>query len=350
VRHDEVTPRLLWLGASQPRLFDRRYRLASPSGFVGLRLTGVLGVDPHSAVRWGGVAADGCGWDIEAAHRLGIPERWLPPIVRPTDVLGRVTGDAAAATGLVEGTPVVTGATDSLCQLLGDGVRRPGDAMVSYGSSGTLLVPTVDLADAVADPSLFGADRPYRLAVYLVSCGTFLDLVRTRLLGSAGVVELDGLASTVPAGADGLLAFPWLNEGAGGFVGLSLGHGRGHLWRAALESFGYVLAEARDGLQMPLALVVASGGGARSEVWRTIVSHQTGWTQTPSAGGATTRGAALLAAHGTGALDIATGASDGWRGAPADDEPTRPDPGLAAEYGRFAPTWRAAATAVITAA
>jgi xylulokinase len=346
VRDDEVTPRLLWLGASRSGLFDRPCRLASPSGFVGLRLTGALGCDPHSAVRWGGIAVDGAGWDLEAAGRLGIPERWLPPIRRPTDVLGRVTSDAAAATGLAEGTPVVMGTTDSFCQLLGDGVRRPGDAMVSYGSSGTLLVPTVDLADAAVEPSLFGADAPYRLAVYLVSCGTFLDLVRARLMGGAGVAELDDLAAMVSPGAEGLLAYPWLSEGAGGFVGLGLGHGRGHVWRAALESFGYLLAEARDGLGRSLDRVVASGGGARSLVWRTIVSHQTGWAQVPSAGGATTRGAALLAAAGIGALGMASASDAGWRGDPAADEPTRPDPGPAAAYARLAPAWRAGATAL----
>jgi hypothetical protein len=229
----------------------------------------------------------------------------------PAEVVGPVSDEGAARTGLPRDVPVVMGATDSFCQLLGVGVSRPGDALVYYGSTGTLMVPTVDLARAVGDGAAFGEDAPYRLAAYLRSCGTFLDHLREVVLGRSPLAELDELASDVPPGSDGLLALPWLaateEEGAssaGALVGLTLAHGRGHLWRAALEAFGYVLMEARDRLDAPLGHVVAAGGGSASATWRSIVTDQTGWSQTVAPEGGAARGAAFLAALGTGAVVV----------------------------------------------
>jgi xylulokinase len=310
---DEVVPRLVWLQRNAPQLV-RRSRLAlGPTGYVAFRLTGVASIDPHSAVRWGGIV-DGSrtGWDEAAIRALGLPLGLLPPIRRPHEVVGTVTAEAARDTGLPVGVPVVVGATDTLAQLLGDGVIRAGEAMVYYGSSGTLLVCTADLERAVNDPATFAPDRPYRLSAYALNLGSFLEHVRDRVFGGASYASLDAEAAEVPPGAAGLFVIPYVSgkvlpqhqaNARGAIIGLDLRHGRAELWRAMLESFGYLLLEARQRLEDEVASVVAAGGGASSRVWRQIVSDMTGWPQEIAAPGGSARGAAFLAAYGRGAVD-----------------------------------------------
>lgn len=347
---DEVAPRLRWLARTHPDPLERAAAIDGPAGYVVRRLTGATAIDPHSAVRWGGLAGDGRGWDEEAAARLGLDASWLPPIADPTAVVGNVGADAAAATGLPAGTPIVMGATDSFCQLLGDGVSRPGAGLAYYGSSGTLMIATDDFAAALADRSRFGEGRPYRLVAYVRSLGRFLETVRGPLLGDRSLEALDALADAVAPGADGLLAYPRVAgrrdvaggpAGASGFVGLALQHGPGHLWRAALESFGFVLMEAGERLATPLDDVVAAGGGARSATWRSIVSDQTGWRQRAASGGGAARGAAFLAALGTGALPAGSRLEDAWPAdEAADDTPTTPDAARHRRYRELMPVWR----------
>jgi xylulokinase len=360
---DEVSQRLLWLEDGKPGFLSGVGRILGPAGLVCLRLTGTTGLDPHSAVRWGGIARDGSDWDTDALGRLSIPARLLPPIRRPTEVVGSVTEHAAGATGLPAGIPVVMGATDSFCQLLGCGVSRPGDALVYYGSTGTLMTPTVDFARAATDAALFGPDVPYRLAAYLPSCGTFLDHVRVMLLGAAAPAELDAEAAGVDPGSDGLLAIPWLQgreartaeeraDRGAALVGFTLAHGRGHLWRAALEAFGYILSEAAAGPVPAPRHVWAAGGGSVSAVWRSIVSDQTGWTQSVAPDGGAARGAAFLAALGTGAIGSFDHMRDRWLtddalDALAGDRPlTEPDPDRHAQYRDWFDVWLAARVAL----
>jgi xylulokinase len=73
---------------------------------------------------------------------LGAPDRLLPRIVETTDVVGEVTREAAAATGLRAGTPVAAGCGDTAAGVLGAGVVRPATALDVAGSAAVLAVCT----------------------------------------------------------------------------------------------------------------------------------------------------------------------------------------------------------------
>lgn len=319
---DEVSPRLVWLRDHEPAAMQAARVALGPAGYVGRRLTGVDSIDPHSAVRWGfGLNDLRSDWRREDLAGLRLPPGLLPPIHRPSEVIGAVTPWAAEQTGLRSGTPVVTGATDSLTQLIGDGVCMAGDALVYYGSSGTLLACTVDLDVALADPARFGDGSPYRLAAYAVNSGMFLERTRAELLRGRSYAELDALAEASPPGANGILVMPHVSgklfpeeraTSSGAIVGLSLMHSPGDIWRAMLESFGYVLMEAQHGLSKPPRAVTAAGGGARSQTWRRIVQEMTGWPQRVVPTGGSARGAAALAALGTGGLRSIQDVRDTW--------------------------------------
>jgi xylulokinase len=346
---DEVVPRLTWIRRSDPDLFGRARSVLGPAGFVALRLTGRSIVDPNSAARWGGIARAG-RWDHEALTRLDLSPALMPSIHRPIDVVGHVTPAAAAATGLPAGTPVVAGATDSFAALLGSGVRGVGDAMVYYGSSGTLMVATAPFGDAVGDAATFGPGSPFRLAAYAPNSGSLLERARVQMFHGASYAELDEEAGRVPPGSSGILVLPHVSgrmmpdpdpAARGAIVGLRLDHGRADVWRAMLESFGWMLMDGQRRLDDALRWVVAGGTGARSETWRSTLSDMTGLPQSLGPGHASARGAAFIAALGTGGVGGIEAMRDTWLAAEIDRQPTHPDPVAHGRYLELLPEWLA---------
>jgi xylulokinase len=344
---DEVTPRLLWLRRVAPDAWTAARRILPPAGYVARRLTGAVMIDPNSAARWGGIARGGA-WDEDALERLEIPGERLPPIVAPTTIVGRVTAEAAATTGLPLGTPVVAGATDSFAALLGSGVQRPGDALIYYGSSGTLLVATSSFGDAVDDASRFEPGAPFRLAAYAPNSGGLLEQTRVEMFGGVPYAVLDREAADVPPGANGVYVLPHVSgrmvpdidsEARGAIVGLRLDHRRADVWRAMLESFGWMLMDAQARLERPLDWVVAGGTGARSGTWRSIFSDMTGLPQSMGPADAGTRGAAFIAALATGGVDTVEAIRDRWLTDSPAGAATAPDPVAHERYRQLLPGW-----------
>jgi xylulokinase len=345
---DEVTPRLRWLHRTGPDVWARAARVLPPAGYVTQRLSGRSTIDPTSAARWGGISSGGA-WDADALARLDLSPDLFPSIAAPTAVIGHILREAAAETGLAQGTPVVAGASDSFAALLGSGVRGPGDAMIYYGSSGTLLVGTAPFADAVADPGVFAAGSPFRLAAYAPNSGGFLDRIRTEMFDGRTYLELDGEAAVIPPGANGLFVLPHVSgrmvQGVdphpmGAIVGLRLDHGRAEIWRAMLEAFGWMLMDARSRMDRAIDWVVAGGTGARSETWRSILSDMTGLPQAMGPADATTRGAAFLAALATGGVEDVAEMRERWLADP-ERPPTSPDPATHERYQGLLPGWLA---------
>jgi xylulokinase len=357
---DEVISRLVWLQEAGRGVLRRAHLALGPSGYVAFRLTGIPSIDPHSAVRWGGLVNPKRGeWDATVARRLGIPVGLLPPIRRSHDILGAVTEKAAGETGLPAGVPVVTGLTDTLAELLGSGVVTVGELLIYYGSSGTLLYCTSDLEDEILQESRFSPTSPYRLAAYVLNSGSLLEQVRREFLGGLPYELLDEEAAGITPGADGLYVIPYISGKVptqagsgvrGAILGLGLGHGRAHLWRALLESFGYPLIEARDNLRRTVATATASGGGAQSRTWRQIISDMTGWSQVLAPPGGAARGAAYLAAYALRAAEdlrsIRRHWLSEWFDGPAAD-PTTPDWEAVERYRWLFGGWMACERAVV---
>ncbi len=350
---DEVSPRLVELLRTTPQAALDDSLALGPAGYLGLRLTGVGSIDPHSASRWGGLLGpDGRSWDAAATTSLGIPASMLPPIVPPGRMLGAITAEAANATGIAAGVPVVAATTDSLATMLGAGVMRSGDALAYYGSTGTLLLVTMDLQQALAQPEAHGGATPYRRVAHATGSGLFAQFVRRELLGGVDHETLNAEAATVPAGSEGVLVVPYPSGRLlptpapglrAGIAGIGVGHHRGHVWRAVLEAFGWVLmgAQQDEGSRASeVRRVTAAGGGARSEVWRGIVSDMTAWPQSVAPADATVRGAAFLAAQALSGSSFGALAEQ-WLADQVDgatsDRP--PDPAATERYRALLPAW-----------
>jgi xylulokinase len=335
-------PKLAWLQAHEPTVASRTAVVLQSHSVPVLRLTGARVTDYASAALcaplWDARARD---WSAPMCERLRVPRAWLPPAGPAHAVAGTVTSAAAIETGLDAGVPVVVGGGDFAASALAAGVTEPGEACLMLGTSGNLMMP---LATPGLDPRLInahhvGCDRWLALGATLA--GAVQEWFRGLIGRDVPFDELDAEAARTAAGADGLLLVPYLqgertplwDAGArGAFVGLRLAHGRGHLYRAVLESVAVSFRHCAEVLRErgpAIHEVVVVDGGARSALWRQIIADALGarLTWVPESAGAPA-GAAMLAGIGAGVLDGVAVART-WRGPVVRHEP---DPARTADY------------------
>jgi xylulokinase len=316
-------PKVLWLRHHEPAAFARLATVLLAKDFVRLRLTGVMATEPSDAS--GTLMFDPArlGWSHEMLDIVGLPPTLLPPVGGSSEVLGRVSAEAAALTGLAAGTPVVGGGADNACGAAGVGAVTPGDAVSSWGTSGTVLAPT---AEPRVDPGLrahtFCHVVPevwYVMGVVLSAGGAFAwyrDQLARELRDADRVDDrLVEEAVAVPAGADGVTFLPYLQGERtphrnaslrAAFVGLSLAHSRAHMTRAVLEGVAFALrdcVEILGELGITPSLLLLTGGGARSPFIRRLQADVFGIpVTTVNREEGPAYGAALLAAVGAGAF------------------------------------------------
>jgi len=175
------------------------------------------------------------------------------------------------------------------------------------------------------------------LAAGMATSGALTSWFR-ELVGGRSYESLLAEAGAVAAGSDGLVVLPYFAgertplfdpQARGVICGLTLRHGRGHLYRSLLEATAYGV---RHNLELMGEIggggrrLVAVGGGTRGGLWTQIVSDVTGRAQdVPTVGTGAAFGDAYLA--GVGAGRVAADAT--WNPVAARVEP---DAGGAARY------------------
>jgi xylulokinase len=280
----------------------------------------------------------------------------LPPAHRSDTVLGPLRAGPAAELGLRAGVPVVIGAGDRACEVLGTGSTQAWP-MVSWGTTANVSVPVDHCLEPVPDATVVtrGARAGWLLEGGLSAAGSLVDW-----LGRVTDLDPDSLmarAATSPAGSRGVIALPWLggarapwwsDAARGAFLGLSFDHEVGDMARAVVESIAWDLlrcleavTSARAGAALPIGLALG-GGGATVPLWTEILTAVTGLpARRRRSGEAASAGAALLAGWATGTTD-----GDIDRLDPIDAEIVA-DPSTVASYAALRATVDAAATAVI---
>ncbi len=239
------------------------------------------------------------------------------PLPSPT-VVGGVTRDAAAETGLLPGTPVVIGGGDGSCAGIGAGVIEPGSAYCVIGTSAWISVSTLAPApDPQQRTMTFHHVHPERYAPMGVMqlAGGAREWAWRAL--ADGDLDLDRAATTVAPGAQGLIFLPylmgerspwWDPHARGAFVGLEMTHDKAVLARAVLEGVGFGLRQILDSLREQVGGIDALrliGGGGRSSLWPQMLAdifrlpiHRLELT-----GEATSWGAAVAAGVAVGLYD-----------------------------------------------
>ena len=327
--------KIAWVADEEPALFARARRLYMPASWLVRGLTGEYVLDHHSASQCTPL------YDIAAQEWYApwvadlCPGLDLPPLRWAGEVAGAVTPEAAAKTGLPAGIPVVTGTIDAWAEALSVGAHAPGDLMLMYGTT-MFLVNTVERP--VTHPSLWGTvgalPGTHCLAGGMAASGAITAWLRDLFGGPVdgpGYAELTKLAADSPAGANGLLMLPYFAgertpvmdpQARGVIAGLTLSHGRGDLYRAALEAIGFGVRHNIETIEAAggdVRRIVAVGGGTQGSLWTQIVSDITGREQViPSQTIGASYGDALLAAQAVADVSI-----DDWNPAQEVRSPVR---------------------------
>lgn len=279
-----VGPKLAWLADEEPQSLERAERLFGPSSWLGWKLTGSYYLDHHSASQCTPLYdALGENW-FEPWVSVVAPWLKLPPLVWPSDVVGKVNRAAAKETGLPEGIPVIAGTIDAWAEAVSVGAHGVGDLMLMYGTT-MFLINTVP--NQVTFPSLWGTQGAFRgsrnLAGGMATSGAITSWLRD-LTQSQTFEELLELAKDSGPGARGLLMLPYFAgertpiadpDARGTIIGLTLTHNRGDLYRAALEATAFGIRhniETMTEAGGQIDRIVAVGGGTKGQLWTQIVS------------------------------------------------------------------------------
>jgi xylulokinase len=358
--------KLLWVRNHEPEAYARARLALLPKDYIRYKLTGAAASDVSDA---SGVQLLDIGkraWSLEALKALDIEPSLLPRVYESPEVTGRITKQAAALTGLPEGTPVVAGAGDNAAAAVGTGVVREGVSFTTIGTSGVVFVHTdtmkIDPRGRVHTLCCAVPGAWHMMGVTLAagfSLHWFKDEFcqaereAARLLGDSPYKILDEAAARAPLGADRLLYLPYLQgertphrdpDCRGAFIGLSASHTRRELLRAVMEGVCYSLRDCAGifaELGAPLSHTRACGGGATSAVWRQMLADVMGLPiLTPKSKEGPALGAALLAGVGAGLYKSVPEACDAV--IDFEEERQQPDADAHAAYDKLYAAYTAA--------
>jgi xylulokinase len=321
-----TAPKILWVRENEPAVYERAARMLLPKDYIRYRLTGEYATEVSDAAGTSLLDVKHRRWSDQLLQLLDIPKIWMPPVYESVVMSGKVSKLAAASTGLPEGTPVVGGGGDQAAGAVGNGIVLPGVVSVTIGTSGVVFAHTNELmVEQEGRLHVFCHAVPgawHVMGVTLAAGGSFrwfrdtlgqTEMSVARLLGVDPYEILVAEAEQAPPGSEGLLFLPYLSgertpypdpNAKGVFCGLTVRHTKSHFVRAVIEGVSYSLRDCLElikGLGLRIEQVRASGGGARSALWRQILAEvfDAELVTLTSTEGAP-YGAALLAGVGTG--------------------------------------------------
>lgn len=286
--------KLLWIRTNEPDLFRRTYKMLNVKDYIVQKLCGTFCTDYSDASGTNLFDIEQKVWSRELLDALELSEDILPVAVASTETVGYVTREAAALTGLLEGTRVVIGGGDGSCACVGAGVVREGSTYNVLGSSSWISCAS---SQPVFDEQMRTFNWVHLDKALYTPCGTMqaagnsFSWMRDTLC-RGGVFspnrsiyeQIDEAVLRANPGANGLLFLPyllgersprWNMEASGAFVGLKMTTRQEELCRAVLEGVGFnlkIILEILRGQIRDIKEIILIGGGAQSRVWAQILS------------------------------------------------------------------------------
>ena len=334
-------PQLKWLKNNEPENFSKLRYIFFEKDYIRYFLTDVFCTDYIEAQ--GSMLYD-CNnkrWDEKLCSLCGITVDMLPPIVNPTDIIGKITKTAAEKTGLKEGTDVVCGTTDTVMEVFASGAVNKGDVTVKLATAGRICVIT---DKPYKDRHLVNyshiADGLWYPGTATKSCAASYRWYRDTFGGE--YKELDEAAENIAIGCDGLIFHPYLNGEltpygdpmlCGSFTGVRATHTKAHFNRAVLEGVAYSLLDSKlylDSLNIPYnSIATAIGGGTKGKLWRQMIADALGITLKTTKSSDSSLGSAMLAGIAKG---VFLDANDAVAKCVIEKDVTYPDINKTAQY------------------
>ena len=357
-------PQLMWLKAHEPEVLARTEHVLFVKDYVRFLLTGEAATDRIEAQGTLFFDMKRGDWAPEFVAMAGLRLTSLPRLLEPTALTGSVTAEAAAATGLPAGTPVVCGSSDSAVEDYGAGAIEPGDLILKLATAGNVNSMTAEphphpktLTYGHIVPGMWysvSATNAAALCLRWLRDTFYTPLVSTPESGGEvprslwGIIDTE--ASLVPLGSNGVMFHPylqgercpyWDSNLRASFTGVSIASTRGDFCRAIMEGVAFSLRDCYrtlEDMDLPVKRIFLIGGGARSPIWSEIVANVFDRPVAVPMPGDASFGACLLAGVGIGVFrDV----KDAVARCLHIDRTITPDPAAAAEYARLFARYRA---------
>ena len=318
--------KILWLQRYEPEVFAKTYKYLDAKDFIIYKLTGSMVTSVDLAVIWWFLDTrnNRNRWSPELCKLAHITPDQLADVRESSAVVGTLTAEAAAMTGLRSGTPVVNGGGDLTVATLGSGAIGDGELHISLGTSGWVAGHVskrkIDLPHYTGCIGSTYPQKYFLVMAHQETAGICPEWLKDKVLyheeqlkAEAHVPNiyelLDSLAEQAGPGAGGLIFTPWMygersplddDTVRAGLFNVSLNHSREHIIRAVFEGIAFNTRwamETIENLYRPVRELGIVGGGAKSPVWCQIMADITNRTinqvENPQLAGA--KGIALLA-------------------------------------------------------
>lgn len=286
---------LLWLRKNETKIWSKIAHILSCKDYIRYRLSNQYVTDYIDASGTMLMDVDKFEWSQELCEFIKLNPSLLPPIVSPFEVVGYITEQGARESGLLKGTPIVTGSSDTVVEMLGAGAILPGEFTVKLATAGRICVtsekPFIDsrivvYRHLIKDKWYPGTGTNSCASSYRWFRDTFCygenQLSKGFGLNTYKIMDLEATKS--PPGSNGLLFHPYLlgesspyydPELRGDFIGITLRHNKNDFIRAVLEGVAFSLKDSIN-LLKDLKIVMNKGrligGGAQSRIWSQIIT------------------------------------------------------------------------------
>jgi ribulokinase len=291
----------LWIKKYEREVYDKAHTIFEHTDWMAYWLTGEITANINTvSIRWFYNAKEG-GLPVSLYEKIGLGDIFekLPKrVVTIGEVVGGVSKEVAALTGLREGIPVAGGGADAFIAVIGVNALKPGKLALITGSSQLHIGMTKAELHA---PGIFGT---YPSAIIpgmevveagQISTGSIVKWWVTNFLsaelkqeakerGMSIYALLDEKAAEVPPGSEGLVVLehwqgnrtPWVDANSRGVIrGLTLKHTPGHIFRAIMEGVVYgtaVILQRMAAGGVYIDEIIACGGATKSDLWMQITA------------------------------------------------------------------------------
>ena len=292
--------KFMWIRDNEPEVYEKTYQMLQVKDYIIYRMTGKFVTDHSDASGTNAYDLTKQCWAKEVLDAAGISEEKLPKIHASSDVIGRLTEEAAKELGLTTQTKVVCGGGDGACSALGAGCVDAGEMFLCFGTS-AWIAGTTD--EKVLDDAKVCMCFAHVIPGKYVPCGTMQsagsaysyikntfcheEIEKAKELGRNSWESINLLAEQSPAGADGLIFLPylagersprWNPDASGSFLGIRMYHEKGDYIRAVLEgvamNMDLILQAHRKSI--PVEKMILTGGGAKGKIVAQILADVLG--------------------------------------------------------------------------
>jgi xylulokinase len=280
-----TAPKLLWMKANEPELFDKIEKIMLPKDYLAYRLTGVHATDVSDASGMLLFDVKNRKWSAKMCDICGVKETQLAQIFESYEVIGTVTEEVAAELGISGDVKVIAGAGDNAAAAIGTGTIENGDCNISLGTSGTIFIAsdTYSVDEHNALHSFAHAQGKYHLMGCMLSAAScnkwwIEDILNSKDYNTeqADIKEL---------GQNEVFFLPYLMgersphndpDARGAFIGMNMDTSRSDMTQAIFEGVAFALRDSfevakKSGIDIKRTKIC--GGGAKSPLWRKIIAN-----------------------------------------------------------------------------